>query len=128
MGLTHISDLSKLQIMNLKKLKKNAALAEAFLKAIANRHRLLILCELHKGERSVTDLLELLNLSQSSLSQHLARLRKDQIVKTRREAQTIFYSLSDSSVTLIISTLYDIFCAEGARPMRKKTPERTPRP
>jgi DNA-binding transcriptional ArsR family regulator len=114
--------------MNLAKLTKNAVFAETFLKAIANRHRLLILCELHKGERSVTRLLETLDLSQSSLSQHLARLRKDQIVKTRRESQTIYYSLADSSVTRIISTLYDIYCSETANPSRKKTLERTPRP
>ena len=114
--------------MNLAKLTKNAVFAETFLKAIANRHRLLILCELHKGERSVTKLLESLDLSQSSLSQHLARLRKDQIVKTRRESQTIYYSLSDSAVTRIIGVLYDIYCSDSASPPRKRPMERTPRP
>jgi DNA-binding transcriptional ArsR family regulator len=85
--------------MNLESLAPNAARAETFLKALASRHRLMILCELHKGERSVTALQQTLGLSQSSLSQHLARLREDELVKTRRESQAIFYVKSHPTAT-----------------------------
>lgn len=85
--------------------------AETLLKALANRHRLMILCELHKGERSVTALQKSVHLSQSALSQHLARLRADNLVDTRRDAQSIYYSISQSAVTDVISVLYKIYCA-----------------
>lgn len=98
--------------VNLTELAPKAAQAESFLKALANRHRLMVLCELHKGELSVTRLQDSIGLSQSSLSQHLARLREDNLVKTRREAQTIFYSLANDNVSRVIGLLYDMFCAD----------------
>ncbi len=76
--------------MNLEALERQAGVAEALLKAVANRRRLTILCKLSRGERSVSDLGEAIGLSQSALSQHLARLRADRIVATRRESQTIY--------------------------------------
>lgn len=97
--------------MNLGDLAPKAAQAESFLKALANRHRLMILCELHKGETSVSALQRTLGLSQSSLSQHLARLREDELVKTRRESQAIFYSLASVEVRRMIALLYELFCA-----------------
>lgn len=105
-------------------LAPNAAEAESFLKALANRHRLIVLCELHKGELSVARLQEAVGLSQSSLSQHLARLREDSLVKTRRESQTIFYSLANENVSRIIALLYELFCAEscGSQSPRKSQP------
>jgi ArsR family transcriptional regulator, virulence genes transcriptional regulator len=99
--------------MNLSALAPKAVEAETFLKALANRHRLMILCELHKGEMSVTTLQNAIGLSQSSLSQHLARLREDELVKTRRAAQTIYYSLASGEVSRFIGLLYEMFCAEG---------------
>jgi DNA-binding transcriptional ArsR family regulator len=87
---------------------------EFFLKALANRHRLMILCELHKSERCVTDLQNAVGLSQSALSQHLARLRQDRLVATRRESRTIYYSLADARVVKTIATLHDTFCAKGS--------------
>lgn len=84
--------------------------AEKFLKAIANAHRLMILCELHKGEHSVSALQEAVGLSQSSLSQHLARLRQDSLVKTRRDSRTIYYSLVDERVAKVIGLLHQMFC------------------
>eukprot|EP01037_Dinobryon_pediforme_P022012 gene22012-23036_t len=84
--------------MNLDQLLSNAERAEGFLKALANRHRLMIPCELHPGECSVTALNQRLDLSQSALSQHLARLREDNLVQTRRESQTIYYSLANKDV------------------------------
>ncbi len=85
--------------------------AEQFLKALANAHRLMVLCELLKGEACVTELQNAVGLSQSSLSQHLARLRQDDLVKTRRESRTIYYSLTDERVRRMIALLHDIFCA-----------------
>jgi ArsR family transcriptional regulator, virulence genes transcriptional regulator len=93
-------------------LAPKAVEAESFLKALANRHRLMVLCELHKGELSVTKLQEAIGLSQSSLSQHLARLREDRLVTTRRASQTIYYSLANDNVSRVIGLLYDLFCAD----------------
>lgn len=101
----------KLAMHDLRKLHTKADDAEALLKALANKHRLLILCELHKGERSVSALMEAVDLSQSALSQHLGRLRADKLVETRRDAQTIYYSIAQQAVTELISTLYNIYCA-----------------
>lgn len=103
-------------------LAPKAAEAESFLKALANRHRLMVLCELHKGELSVTKLQEAIGLSQSSLSQHLARLRQDRLVKTRRASQTIYYSLANDNVSRIIGILYEMFCAERCGQAPKTAP------
>ncbi len=95
---------------NLQALISRAAEAEKFLKALSNRHRLMILCELHKGEAAVGSLQDAVGLKQSSLSQHLARLRADGLVKTRREAQTIYYSLADEKISRALKLLYELFC------------------
>ncbi|MBT3437881.1 MAG: winged helix-turn-helix transcriptional regulator [Oceanospirillaceae bacterium] len=92
-------------------LKSNAKIAATMLKAIANESRLLILCNLDGTELSVTELNDHLDLSQSALSQHLAVLRKDGLVKTRRESQTIYYSLSDVRASKVINTLHELYCS-----------------
>lgn len=92
-------------------LKAKAREAEMLLKALANEHRLTILCELHMGERSVSALQQAVGLGQSALSQHLARLRQDSLVITRREAQTIHYSIGSDRIAEIIAVLHRIFCA-----------------
>ena len=84
--------------------------AADFLKTLSNEKRLVILCHLLDNEHSVRSLNEKLPLSQSALSQHLAVLRKDKLVKTRRDSQTIYYSIADERVTLIIKTLHSLFC------------------
>ncbi|MEY4762388.1 MAG: hypothetical protein RLZZ200_2244 [Pseudomonadota bacterium] len=84
--------------------------AARLLKALANENRLLILCLLAQGERSVTALNAQLDLSQSALSQHLAVLRSDGLVQTRREAQTIYYAIANGPARQIMMTLHDIFC------------------
>lgn len=112
--------------MDLRDLAPKAAQAESFLKALANRHRLMILCELHKGELSVSAIQQALRLSQSSLSQHLARLREDELVKTRRESQTIFYSLASANVSRVIGLLYELYCAQDCRPEKKKDARKPP--
>ena len=91
-------------------MQTNACAAAAFLKILANDWRLMILCELLKGERCVGALEEIVSLSQSGLSQHLARLRRSHLVKTRRESQTIYYSIADPGVTKVIGALYDLYC------------------
>lgn len=83
--------------------------AAALLKAIANEKRIVILCLLFEGEKSVGELESLLDLSQSALSQHLARLRAANIVKTRREAQTIFYSLNGEAAASVLGALHGHF-------------------
>lgn len=102
--------------MNLHVLQTRAGAAEAFLKAMANRYRLMILCELHRGECSVSALQTAVGLSQSALSQHLARLREDGLVGTRRKSQTIYYSLASDRVTQVIGLLYNMFCSETCEP------------
>ena len=89
-------------------LNANAKIAATMLKAIANESRLLILCHLEGKEMSVTELNDHLELSQSALSQHLAVLRKNELVTTRRESQTIYYSLSDGRSSTVIKTLSSI--------------------
>ena len=96
--------------MNLEALERQAGAAEGLLKAVANRRRLTILCELANGERSVSALGEATGLSQSALSQHLARLRADRVVTTRRESQTIYYSLESDRVRKLIDLLYQLYC------------------
>jgi DNA-binding transcriptional ArsR family regulator len=100
--------------MNLQDLQSKGGAAEALLKAVANRSRLIILCELLKGERSVTALQSAIGLSQSALSQHLARLRDDELVATRRASQTIYYSLASERVSKLIGLLYELYCAPGS--------------
>lgn len=96
--------------MQVEKLVTQAVRAEGLLKAMGNRYRLMILCELHRGERSVSALQEAVGLSQSALSQHLARMRADRLVDTRREAQTIYYSLASDEAARIIGLMYEMFC------------------
>ncbi len=101
--------------MELEKLQESARRASALLKAMSNEHRLMILCQLLPGEKSVGELERIIGLSQSALSQHLARLRRDSLVTTRRQAQTIFYSLAGIEARAVIDTLYGLYCKpEGA--------------
>lgn len=81
---------------------------------MGNTHRLMILCQLSKGERNVGELERIVGLSQSALSQHLARLRNDNLVKTRRAAQTIYYSLAGEEAAAVIETLCRLYGADGA--------------
>lgn len=94
----------------LKQLEKNAHKASDLLGAMANTSRLMILCRLADGERSVSDLQPLIGLSQSALSQHLAVLRRKHLVRTRRDGQSIYYSLSSGQAASIMHTLHEQFC------------------
>jgi ArsR family transcriptional regulator, virulence genes transcriptional regulator len=88
-----------------------AGAAEGMLKALANRHRLMILCQILEGERSVGDLANLLGLRTSTVSQHLALLRKDDLVSARRDGQTIWYAIASEPARHLVETLYRIYCA-----------------
>lgn len=90
----------------------NARQAGALLKALANERRLMILCHLSQGERSVGEIEKLVGLGQSALSQHLARLRRDGVVATRRRARTIYYSLVGREAMAVMATLYGLYCAD----------------
>lgn len=96
-------------------MRSRAGTAAKLLKGLANDRRLLILCELLKGERSVGELEPRVGLSQSALSQHLARLRQGKLVRTRREAQTIYYSLADPGVSKVLAALYEVYCRPARR-------------
>lgn len=100
--------------MDMQRLRDNAKRASALLKSMSNQHRLLILCQLVTEEKCVSDLEKIIGLSQSALSQHLARLRRDNLVKTRRDAQTIHYSLNGEEATSVIETLYGLYAGRDA--------------
>ncbi|WP_170385441.1 ArsR/SmtB family transcription factor [Ruegeria atlantica] len=91
-------------------MKESAARAAAFLKTLAHEGRLMILCHLGEGEKSVGQLEELLQIRQAAVSQMLARLRQERLVSTRRDGKTIYYSLQDGNVAQVIGLLYDLFC------------------
>ena len=88
----------------------SAMTASRFLKAISHEGRLMILCYLASGEKSVTDLESLLSSRQAAVSQQLARLRSEGLVSARREGKVIFYRLADKRATRILDVVYDIFC------------------
>ena len=100
--------------MKLEDLQLRAGEAEALLKLMASKPRLMLLCELLAGERTVTDLQKAVGLAMSAVSQHLAKLREAEVVATRRESQTIYYSLSSDAATKLLTTLYDIYCGPNA--------------
>ncbi|SDD37918.1 transcriptional regulator, ArsR family [Ruegeria marina] len=92
-------------------MESRAAHAAAFLKTLAHEGRLMILCHLGAGEKSVGQLEELLDIRQAAVSQMLARLREEGLVSTRREGKTVFYSLSDNNTEQLIGLLYSLFCS-----------------
>lgn len=96
--------------MNIKNLTEKSEEAATLLALLANAQRLRILCELLQGERSVGDLEQVVDLSQSALSQHLAKLRAGGAVKTRRDAQTIHYSIADERLSRLLAVMYEMFC------------------
>jgi len=94
----------------LEQMQAAAGRASALMKTLGHSGRLMVLCNLANGERSVGDLAEQLEMTQSSLSQHLARMRGEGLVDTRRESQTVFYRLREGEVRGVIESLYRIYC------------------
>ncbi len=95
---------------DMKDLLAQARKASELLKALSHETRLLILCILSEGEKSVSDLEEILSMPQAAVSQQLARLRFDRLVNARRDGRMIFYSIADREVSSVVETLYELFC------------------
>ena len=110
-----------MQGVNLDMLKSSAGDATRYLKALANQNRLLILCNLIDGEKSVGELERVIGLRQPTLSQQLARLRSGNLVSTRRDAKSIYYSIADDDIRTVLQVLYGKFCApRAAAPKRAR--------
>lgn len=105
---------TKVDLMKTKALSEQSIPAASLLSAMANPKRLMILCSLVQGEVPVGVLANQVGLSQSALSQHLSKLRAQKLVKTRRDAQTIYYSSNAEAVIKILGTLEDIYCSNNA--------------
>ncbi len=105
-------DLMKFDIAQF---EASAAQAAKLLRTLGNERRLMILCQLTDGERSVGELQPVVGLSQSALSQHLAVLREEGVVTTRREGQTIWYRIEDPAAVRVVATLAEIFCPPDMR-------------
>lgn len=110
-----------LEDVDTSELEIKATEVAAVLRALANERRLMILCRLaEKGEANVTMLAEAVGLSQSALSQHLAKMREEGIVTFRRESQTLWYRIADPRVGGLLEALYRLFCAPQAGVSGKK--------
>ena len=96
--------------IDLKQMTRSASRASSLMKTLGHKDRLMILCHLADGEKSVGEIADLLEIPQSPLSQHLSRMRKEDLVDTRREAQTIYYSLKSGEAGRIVEVLYELFC------------------
>lgn len=103
---------TKIDVNRLSEMHVHAHAAANLLRALANEHRLMILCTLIGNEFSVGELNARIPLSQSALSQHLASLREACLVKTRKEAQTVYYQLMGSEATQVIAVLQSLYCPE----------------
>lgn len=109
---------------DLESLQANAERATALLKAMSNPARLMVLCQLSSGEKSVGELVRAVGLSQSGLSQHLAILRREQILTSRRDRQTIYYAIASKEAVALMRTLYDVFCGKVAKKARARASAR----
>jgi DNA-binding transcriptional ArsR family regulator len=96
--------------MDIDQMQEKAGVATELLKVLANENRLQIVCQLVDGEKSVNELEARVGIRQSAMSQHLAILRREKIVKTRRESQFIYYSLESREAKTILKTLYGMYC------------------
>jgi DNA-binding transcriptional ArsR family regulator len=108
MELHHLDSRSRSN--ELERMVGNAKRASDFLKALAHESRLMILCILADGEKSVSELEDILSLRQPTVSQQLARLRADGLVSTRRDGKAIYYALASEEARVVIGAIYDVFC------------------
>ncbi len=99
-----------IKAVDMKAMRRHAGEAADFLRALSHEARLRVLCELIGDERTAGELVDSSGLSQSALSQHLAKLREEGLVATRREGQTIHYRLADPKAEQIVGLLHDLFC------------------
>jgi DNA-binding transcriptional ArsR family regulator len=113
MALAQLEDEAKVDgKKDIEALMENARKASELLKALSHEARLVILCILSEGEKSVSELEEILSLPQAAVSQQLARLRFDRLVTTRREGRMIYYSIVDDEVATLVGTMYQLFCKD----------------
>ena len=98
--------------IQIEKMSQAADDAVGLLQSLGNKSRLMIMCQLFDGEKSVGQLAELLQARESTISQHLALLRKDRLVTTRRQAQTIYYAIASDPARQVLGTLYEIYCPQ----------------
>lgn len=98
--------------MNIAEMENNATEAAGFLKGLASPHRLLILCQLMEGEKNVTELIEATGLAQTSMSQHLSKLKDEHIVTFRRDHRTLYYRINNEAVLSIMAVMYEHFCKQ----------------
>jgi DNA-binding transcriptional ArsR family regulator len=106
---------SRTRLHDLERMVDNAKRASDFLKALAHESRLMILCILAEGEKSVSELEDLLSLRQPTVSQQLARLRADGLVSTRRDGKAIYYKLASEEARIVIGAIYDVFCRKARK-------------
>lgn len=99
--------------IDMKQLQAAADRAQSLLKVLANRDRLMLLCQLAEGERNVGELEERLGILQPTLSQQLGVLRREGMVETRREGKQVYYRIASAEAMAVIGTLYQLFCQEG---------------
>jgi ArsR family transcriptional regulator len=102
--------MNALSPKDLNLMRRHAGKAAAMMRALSHEARLMVLCELVGGERTAGELVERSGLSQSALSQHLAKLRDEGLVTTRRDGQTIFYALNDPNAARILGVLHELYC------------------
>ena len=120
--------------MDVNRIERSAQEAAKLLKAISNPQRLLILCHLAEGEKSVGQIEAQMHIAQPRLSQQLARLRRDGLVRARRDSRTIYYALGDRRARQLIAHLYELFCAAAPAELpashaaREAEPAEPPRP
>jgi DNA-binding transcriptional ArsR family regulator len=98
--------------VNPEQMASAAAEASELMRTLGHKDRLMILCHLISGEKSVGELAGLLEIPQSPLSQHLARMRKENLVTTRREAQSIYYSIASNEATRMVELMHELYCSE----------------
>jgi len=104
--------------MEIDLMQQNAAHAADFLKGLASPHRLLILCQLVDGEKSVTELIAATSIAQTSMSQHLNKLKQEGLVSYRREHRTLYYSIAHEAVIEIMQVMYKSFCNANNTPCK----------
>lgn len=100
--------------MNLKEMEATAEKVSDLMKVLSNKNRLMVLCQLAEGEKSVGELAALIDVREQAMSQQLALLRKDRLVATRREGQTIYYALARDDVRALMEFLYETYCGDNA--------------
>ena len=108
--------------MNAALMERTAGEVSNYMKLLASPSRLMILCQLVEGERSVGELCALVGMKPPAVSQHLARLRQEGVLATRREAQTIYYSIVDPNISSVMMFLYETFCGPDATSAETKNP------